>query len=159
MQLSGGEWRAGDLSDSDSTIVTVIDEAVSWGLFHITTESRELELRIAETGASPAMQDRSESIRLLQDLNRAHPDRVLAEAVNAYGKGETSYTRTLWLGVLGDLSILAAVAAIVFSFVKLRREMRWRKPGCCTECDYNLAGLNADKCPECGAMMNAAPPS
>ncbi|MBX3405406.1 MAG: hypothetical protein KF869_01475 [Phycisphaeraceae bacterium] len=157
MQLSDGEWRENDLPVQDSVIVAVIDDAASWGLFHITRESRELKLRIEGLPASPAMQDEFESVRLLQELNRMHPDRVLAGAVSAYAKDETSYTRTLWLGVLGDLSILAAFAAIIFSLVKLRREVRWRRPGHCTECDYDLAGLAADTCPECGAAANPAP--
>lgn len=94
-------------------------------------------------------------LRILQDLNKAVPAQVPSDIVAAYFKGEDSTRRILWLGVLGDLSILAAFAAVIFSLVKLRREVRWRKPGCCAECDYDLAGLTADKCPECGAAINS----
>jgi hypothetical protein len=153
MELSGGEWRESDLTVENSVIVTVIDEAASWGLFHITRETRELTLlRIDRGRTSSVIPDRSESLRLLQELNRQHPDRVLAGAVSAYAKGETSYTRTLWRGVLGDASIVVALAAAVVSLVKLRRECRWKR-GLCTKCHYDLAGLTAEKCPECGAVV------
>lgn len=84
---------------------------------------------------------------------------IPADRIPEYVSGPVVKHRVLWLGVLGDLSILAAFAAIIFSLVKLRRETRWHKPGCCTECDYNLAGLTAEKCPECGAAIDVDSPS
>jgi predicted amidophosphoribosyltransferase len=30
------------------------------------------------------------------------------------------------------------------------------KPGCCTKCRYNLAGLTTNRCPECGSEITQA---
>ncbi len=73
--------------------------------------------------------------------------------MQVYASGGGSTTCILWLGVFGDLFILAAFGAIIFSLVKLRREIRQRGPGHCAKCGYDLVGLRVDTCPECGGAL------
>jgi len=124
------------------------------GLWHLILEERGVRVEFHDHSSVIPL-DATQRSEILRVLATAHPGVVPADKFGAYVAGGTMTRGILWLGVLGDLSILAAFAVIVSSLVKLRREIRWRKPGCCTTCDYDLAGLSADKCPECGAAINS----
>jgi hypothetical protein len=155
VEQANGEWRACDLSAQDPVLVVLDEQRTPWGVWHHIGETWLVDLKFQHCREvlSP-LQDSTECLRILKELNRVNSERMPIGVVDAYSKGEVSYCRILWLGVLGDLSILAAFAAIIFSFMKLRREIRWRKPGHCAKCDYDLAGLTTNQCPECGAAVN-----
>ena len=125
-----------------------------WGVWHQTIEELPDRVHFDGWDEEDVLDDPAERVRLLEAINRSEwGPFVPTDKLAFYASGGGSTRRILWLGVLGDLSILAAFAAIIFSLVKLRGEIKWRKPGCCTECDYDLAGLTTSKCPECGAAV------
>jgi hypothetical protein len=124
------------------------------GVWHPVSETFATTVFLDPKRAQPvASLDQAASLEILDALERHSPHLEWggSERIDVADGRETN--RVLLAGVVGDLSILAAFATIIFSLVKLRREVRWRKPGHCTECDYDLAGLTADKCPECGGAL------
>ncbi len=61
------------------------------------------------------------------------------------------YTHSQSVSYILPVTPLAGVAAgIGFALLIVRP----RRPGSCRECGYDLAGLRADRCPECGAGNN-----
>lgn len=160
LMLEEEGWRVINIDTLDaaaaSEAVVVMGRSlyIRWGLWYQLTETHTRHVSIAY------QRDRTRQVPVLTRLDilsaiaRENSWPVTASDREAFTTGTSSTTRILWLGVLGDLSILAAFAAIIFSLVKLRSEIRWGKPGHCTECDYDLTGLAANKCPECGAAVN-----
>ena len=118
------------------------------GLWHPVLETKVDSLVIRDQRGQEV--DASTRRDILRGISASDPGLVPIEKLEYYAAGGGSTRRILWLGVLGDLSILAAFAAILFSAVRLRREFKLRKPGHCPRCNYSLAGLNAAICPECG---------
>jgi len=159
-----GKWTSiaeRDLTDADHSdpargvvVVSRFFGPSRWGVWHPVLERRHDEVRFRSLVGMKPITDLAVCSQVFEALNGAEGGTPLAGSeIEFYASGGGSTRRILWLGVLGDLSILAAFAAIILSLVKLRREIRWRKPGHCTVCDYDLAGLTADKCPECGAAV------
>lgn len=68
-------------------------------------------------------------------------------------------TRVVWGLFLHDLALLAAVLAFAaLAFMALRDALRSivHPLGCCSSCGYDLTGLKADACPECGSPRTTA---
>lgn len=92
-----------------------------------------------------------------------HPEK-LSNELKPYAEALRSsthyfYTTTVFQGYALNAAALACVVLGIRSLVWLwrgvpLREFRAcfaRRPGLCVTCGYSLTGLNADKCPECGA--------
>lgn len=62
----------------------------------------------------------------------------------------------LWLGLIADVLIWAAIAKGVASAVGLPKELRaryWQRNGRCPNCGFSRQGLAVDaRCPECGTI-------
>ncbi len=158
-----GSWQvlssyADHASNSDNLVVVrFLRPTHRVGVWHQVVETSH-DLVTIDCWQDAAKQlDRASRLSILAAIGQAYPTLVPQPKIVFYASGGGSTKRILWLGVLGDLSILAALAAIVFSLVKLRSEVRWRTPGHCAECDYDLAGLTADRCPECGGAVILQP--
>lgn len=127
----------------DGTVMSIHQSEHQWGLWHALAAQQELLVRCEDCmRGSPLSDDQIKSV--LGMVQSSQPHLLRAELLQAHTAG-TPIRRILWLGVLGNLSILAAFAAIIFSLVKLRREMRRRKAGHCAACGYDLAGQTTDK--------------
>lgn len=67
--------------------------------------------------------------------------------------------RLLWGGVGRNAALLACIVIGAFSLRWLIDGVVWPwhvrrlRQGACMKCGYSLAGLNADKCPECGTKV------
>ncbi len=154
-----GSWRVLDssqLGDSDFVSCMISATPDRAGVWHPTFEVRRVNVHFQDHQHIVQF-DPGTRREILIALESAHPGTVPPASLAAYVNGRQSTRHILWLGILGDLSILAAFAALIYSIVRLRREIRWRIPGCCSECDYDLTGLAAGKCPECGAAIRPAP--
>lgn len=153
-----GAWRildASQITDENFVSCSISTTPYRTGVWHPIFEVRRVSVHFQDHQHIVQF-DPGTRREILIALESAHPGTVPPASLAAYVNGRQSTRHILWLGILGDLSILAAFAAIVFSLVKLRSEIRWRMSGCCAECDYDLTGLAADKCPECGAAINSA---
>lgn len=65
-----------------------------------------------------------------------------------------SFTRAiLWLGVLNDASVVAALAGIVVLLAMALRGLERAKAGRCPRCGYDTTGLRSARCPECGCDL------
>ncbi len=161
---TNGQWkvvRQNELDPADWTDASrraislwMLNSKHRWGMWHCIIETHQDKVRLWELVGMRPINDRLSRQEILAGIDQAIPGSYISGKVGYYASGGGSTRRILWLGVLGDLSILAAFAAIIFSLVKLRREIRWRKPGHCAKCDYDLAGLTTNQCPECGAAVN-----
>lgn len=62
---------------------------------------------------------------------------------------------------INDVNIELWVPILVLGLVAARlwKIDRVKKPGSCTKCGYDLTGLAASACPECGQALPAAKPS
>jgi len=63
----------------------------------------------------------------------------------------------IWPGLLANTAIYTALIWLtLWSLATLRRRIhRWRHPNAkpCTHCRYDLSGINANACPECGEPL------
>ena len=50
------------------------------------------------------------------------------------------------------ITIVATIVAVGLYFLLSRK---WREPGHCIQCNYNLHGNTSGKCPECGQAIKA----
>jgi hypothetical protein len=123
-----------------------------WGIWHsvVVDESVGYGFMSGPMDNGPPL-DSVAAQTMFRQFHQAKPHVLSRELLDAHANGR-SLRRILWLGVLGDLSILTAFAVILYSLVKLRRECRWKR-GLCTTCDYDLAGITVHKCPECGTVV------
>lgn len=63
-----------------------------------------------------------------------------------------------WLLLSAVVVVLIQTARIVFAVLhgkRLQRHWIWKREGRCTECGYDLYGLEfSERCPECGALVH-----
>ncbi|HZW10409.1 MAG TPA: hypothetical protein VFF69_10945 [Phycisphaerales bacterium] len=63
------------------------------------------------------------------------------------------------VAVLGSVCTytLAAVSAGLFARIWRRRRLNWYSAGRCGSCGYDMSGLDAQTCPECGRTARVRP--
>ncbi len=96
----------------------------------------------------------------------AELDADIAERIARLRGGDTDRERRLWIGYAVDAglpvgAVMATLAGLrgLLAFSALSRRPRgwWRRRhGRCAGCDYPLAGIAGDHCPECGAPITPA---
>ena len=59
-------------------------------------------------------------------------------------------------GLSDTVPFLFVLSVLAITFLYLPRiKLEYLPANCCAKCEYDLAGLTADKCPECGQPTNA----
>lgn len=155
-----GAWRLQDPDFAEhqaaTDVVAVSLDSLEWksGFWHPIFANEQCEITFSLWHDDSPFDDGLSLMPILKAIRASDPQAIPEQVLDIPLRSVTGphvSRRLLWLGVVGDLSVLAAFAVVLFSLVRLSREFARRVPGQCVNCGYDLRGLRGEQCPECGA--------